>query len=84
MDTFPHSLNRKSPTKIVVIVNSESTIAEPMDNPSFEATNPKVIKTKGEITINNRSHIENLPPLFVAQITLIELANNAMETAPRI
>ena len=77
-------MNRKSPTKIVVIVNNESTIAEPMDNPSFEAANPKVIKTKGEITTNNKSHIENLPPLSVAQITLIELANTAIETAPKM
>ena len=67
-----------------MIVNSESTIAEPMDSPSFEATNPKVIKTKGEITINNRSHIENLPLLFVAQITLIELANTATETVAKM
>lgn len=69
---------------MVAIVNNESTIAELMDNPNFEVTNPKVIKTKGEIITNNKSHIENLLPFSVAQMTLIELASTATETARKM
>jgi hypothetical protein len=65
---------------IVVMVNSESTVPEVTANPIFEVTNPKVIKTSGEIIIRARSQIENLFALL-AQIALMELAARAIKTA---
>ena len=84
MDILLHSLNRKSPTNIVKIVNSESVVPEAIDNPNLEVTRPNVIKTRGEIIINRSNQKENLLPSCDAQIALIELANNARPAEPII
>ena len=65
------------------MVNNESTVAELKVNPNFDVTNPKVIKTNGEMIISAKSHIVNFSS-FPAQIALIELAMRATETAPII
>ena len=66
---------------MVLITSKESMIADPKANPNLETTNPKVIKTIGEIIITAKSHIVILFSLL-AQIALMELAKRATETAP--
>ena len=79
-----NSRNKKSPTKIVLIVNKESIVAEVTAKPNFDVTSPKVKKTKGEIIKTAKNHrVANLFS-FPAHIALIELARRAMKTVPII
>ena len=68
---------------MVLITSKESMVAALIVNPNFDVTNPKVIKTIGEIIITGKSHIVNLFSLL-AQTALIELAKRAIKTAPII
>ena len=75
------SLNKTRPTKIVLIVNSESIVPDETDNPNFDVTNPNVIKTNGDMrsTAKNQGDV-NLSSLL-AHTALIEFAVRAIATA---
>lgn len=62
------------------MVNNESIVAELAASPTFDVTNPKVMKTSGEIIKSNKNHIEVNLFSLLAQIALIELAVTAITT----
>jgi len=66
---------------MVLAVNNESIVAELIANPSLDVTNPKVMKTNGEITKRARNHGEVNLFSFPAHIALVELARRAIATA---
>jgi len=59
-------------------------VAELTESPSFDVTNPKVIKTSGEITSNAKNQIEVNLFSLLAQMALIEFATIATITVPII
>jgi len=79
-----HSWNKNSPTNTEPMVNRESTVAELTVKPSLDVTSPKVIKTKGEISITAKNQILVSLFSFPAQIVLMEFAVTATRTAPTI
>jgi len=72
------------PTRIVLIVRNESTIAEVILKPSFEVTSPKVMNTSGETIKRARNQIVLNFSSLLAHTALMELAERATKTALRM
>ncbi len=79
-ERLPKPPKTTSPTITELRVNNESIVAELTAIPNFDVTNPKVIKTSGDITIKINNQIVNLFSLL-AQTVLTELAASATRTA---